>query len=65
MRTGEIGRNSPDQTVWWRVDLGKVYNIYSINIMFKNYDGLGKLKTINKSKNVHRPYSFWEKMNDK
>lgn len=25
--------------VWWRVDLGRVYNIYSINILFKNYEG--------------------------
>uniref|UniRef100_A0A8W8NPB9 EGF-like domain-containing protein n=1 Tax=Magallana gigas TaxID=29159 RepID=A0A8W8NPB9_MAGGI len=27
--------------VWWKVDLGGVYNIYSINILFKNYDGSG------------------------
>nr|XP_022311762.1 receptor-type tyrosine-protein phosphatase epsilon-like isoform X1 [Crassostrea virginica] len=39
MRTKEIGRNSPDKTVWWKVDLGGVYNIYSVNILFKNYDG--------------------------
>nr|XP_022311272.1 multiple epidermal growth factor-like domains protein 11 [Crassostrea virginica] len=38
MRTEEIGQNSPYKTVWWKVDLGEVYNIYSVNILFKNYD---------------------------
>lgn len=42
MRTKEIGTSSPVKTVWWKVDLGGVYSIYSINILFKNYDGLGK-----------------------
>lgn len=42
MRTREIGRNSVDKTVWWKVDLGGLYSIYSINIIFKNYDSLGK-----------------------
>lgn len=42
MRTDDIGVNSPYQTVWWKVDLGGVYSIYSINIMFKSYDNLGK-----------------------
>ena len=41
MRTKTIGPNSPYKTVWWRVDLGGVYNIYSVNILFKNYDGYG------------------------
>ena len=41
MRTDVIGGNSPYQTVWWKVDLGGVYNIYSVNILFKNYDGYG------------------------
>ena len=41
MRTKDIGPNSPDKTVWWKVDLGGVYNIYSVNILFKNYDGVG------------------------
>nr|XP_022312137.1 neurogenic locus notch homolog protein 1-like isoform X2 [Crassostrea virginica] len=39
MRTEAIGPNSPYKTVWWKVDLGGVYNIYSVNIVFKNYDG--------------------------
>ena len=30
MRTEPIGVNSPDKTVWWKVDLGGVYNIYSL-----------------------------------
>ena len=41
MRTEAIGPNSPYKTVWWKVDLSGVYNIYSVNILFKNYDGLG------------------------
>ena len=41
MRTKPIGSTSPDKTVWWKVDLGGVYNIYSVNILFKNYDGYG------------------------
>ena len=43
MRTDAIGGNSPYQTVWWRVDLGGVYNIYSVNILFKNYNGYGMI----------------------
>uniref|UniRef100_A0A8W8NWT5 Scavenger receptor class F member 2 n=2 Tax=Magallana gigas TaxID=29159 RepID=A0A8W8NWT5_MAGGI len=39
MRTLPIGRNNPQKTVWWKVDLGGVYNIQSINMLFKNYDG--------------------------
>ncbi|XP_034321052.2 uncharacterized protein [Magallana gigas] len=34
-----IGLNSPDKTLWWKVDLGGMYNIYSVNIIFKNYKG--------------------------
>lgn len=41
MRTIVIGSTSVDKTVWWKVDLGGVYNMYSINILFKNYDGYG------------------------
>lgn len=41
MRTDSIGSNSLYKTVLWKVDLGGVYSIYSINILFKNYDGLG------------------------
>ena len=33
--------NTTHKTVWWKVDLGGVYNIYSVNILFKNYDGVG------------------------
>lgn len=44
MRTLDIGNNSYYKTVWWRVDLGEVYSIYSINVLFKNYDGYGIYK---------------------
>lgn len=42
-RMDVIGHSSPDKTVWWKVDLGGVYSIYSINVLFKNYDGNGML----------------------
>lgn len=41
MRTKPIGRNNPDKTVFWIVDLGEVFSIYSVHIMFKNYYGYG------------------------
>ena len=41
MKTREIGKNSLYKKVWWKVDLGGVYNIYSVNILFKNYGGYG------------------------
>lgn len=38
MRTEPIGLTSfPYKTVWYKVDLGKVYSIYSINTQFKKY----------------------------
>lgn len=43
MRTEQMGRNSPYKIMWWKVDLGGLYNIYSINILFQNYDGEGML----------------------
>ena len=41
MRTEVIGTTSTEKTVWWNVDLGGVYNIYSVNILFKNYNKYG------------------------
>lgn len=41
MRTHPMGFNSPYISVWWKVDLGGIYNIFSISILFKNYDGYG------------------------
>lgn len=41
MRTQAIGKNTQKETVWWKVDLSAVYNIYRINILFKNYEGYG------------------------
>lgn len=43
MRTPDIGINSIDKTVWWKVDLSGVYSIYSVTILFKNYDSFGLL----------------------
>lgn len=40
-RTEVIGTNSQHKTVWWKMDLVYVYNIYSINIQFKTYPDLG------------------------
>lgn len=39
MRTMVIGLNSNEKTLWWKVDLGGVYNIYRVNIQYKNYEG--------------------------
>ena len=46
MRTEPIGENSREKTVWWKVDLGGVYNIYSVSILFKNYDSYGMYKNM-------------------
>lgn len=41
MRAQPIGSSYsyPDQIVWWKVDLGGLYSIYSVDIIFKNYAG--------------------------
>ena len=43
MRTEVIGTTSsyPYKAIWWKVDLGGVYSIYSVHILFKNYPGFG------------------------
>lgn len=41
MRTEGIGLKSVYHSAWWNVDLGGIYNIYSVNILFKNYEGYG------------------------
>ena len=45
MRSEVIGQSEQikDKTVWWKVDLGGVYNIYSVNILFRKYEGQGIL----------------------
>lgn len=40
-KTNDIGATSPRSTVWWKVDLGRMYDIYSISILFKNYTNFG------------------------
>lgn len=37
-----IGPTSSVHTVWWKVDLGRIYSIYSIAILFRNYVKYGK-----------------------
>lgn len=37
MRSKDIGRNSLYKTVWWKVDLGEIYSLHSVNIIFRNY----------------------------
>lgn len=37
-RTDDIGESSLYNIVWWKVDLGGANSIYSISILFKNYD---------------------------
>ncbi|XP_062618451.1 receptor-type tyrosine-protein phosphatase epsilon-like, partial [Saccostrea cucullata] len=37
MKSESIGSSSTYKTVWWYVDLGDVYSVYSIRILFKNY----------------------------
>ena len=41
MRTEAIGGNSPYQYMWWKLDLGGVCSIYSVNILFENYANYG------------------------
>lgn len=41
MRTDDIGTHAIYGFKWWKVDLGGVYNIYSIDILFKNYNTFG------------------------
>lgn len=40
-RTKQIGRTSPYKADWWKVDLGETSKIYSINLLFKNYENYG------------------------
>lgn len=40
-RTVDIGYRSLFKTVWWKVDLGRVHNLYNMAILFKSYDGYG------------------------
>lgn len=41
MRIEIIGCNLLDKIMWWKVDFGGVYNIFSIYILFKNYSSYG------------------------
>lgn len=40
MRTDDIGITTAyDSITWWYVDLGEIYNVYNIRILFKDYPG--------------------------
>lgn len=43
MRTDAIGTGASAtyDFMWWKVDLGGIYNIYSIDILFKDYTSPG------------------------
>ena len=41
MRTEDIGTTGSYHKMWWKVDLGGVYNIFSVDILFMNYPGFG------------------------
>ena len=58
MRTEQIGGTSPYKTVWWKVDLGDVYNIYSVNLLFKNYAEYGILKLNTQNLHIINPKSY-------
>lgn len=32
-----FGTTSPNNSTWWYVDLGGIYNVYNIRIQFKDY----------------------------
>lgn len=40
-RTPDIGYASRFKNVLWKVDLGRVHNLYNMGILFKSYDGYG------------------------
>lgn len=56
MRTADIGTRALHKTTWWKVDLGGVYSIYDINIVFKNYEqfGMKTLKVVVFFKTINR-----------
>lgn len=43
MRICLVGINVFESIMWWKVDFGRVYNIYSISILFKRYDSYGRI----------------------
>lgn len=55
MRTMDIGQNAIQRTVWWKVDLGREYSVYSISILFKNYNGYGIYFCLKDSATFQKP----------
>lgn len=46
MRSNEFGLSAPDDSTWWKVDLGGIRNIYSIHILFLNYKDFGTYQLV-------------------
>lgn len=46
MRPDIIGIHALHKAVWWKVDVGGPRNIYSINILFKSYNGYGEYRLL-------------------
>lgn len=59
-RTQDIGYASMFKTVWWKVDLGRVHNLYNMGILFESYDGYG-MYTYNPNNRKH--YRFFYVIN--
>lgn len=45
-RMEEFGPTSTDKSTWWYVDLGGIYNVYTIRIQFKDYAGFSKYSSL-------------------
>lgn len=41
LRILDIGFGFKLKIVWWKVDFGKIYNLYNMVIFFRSYDGEG------------------------
>ncbi|XP_061170727.1 uncharacterized protein LOC133180175 [Saccostrea echinata] len=37
-RSTFIGEGATEKTVWWKVDMGDIYSIYSIDVLFENME---------------------------
>lgn len=53
LRILDIGYVFRFKNVWWKVDFGRVYNLYNMGIFFKSYDGYGMyMYNLNNRKNI-------------
>ena len=56
-----IGPNSQHKSVMWRVDFGRMHNIYSVNFLFKHYKGHSIIQWLF-IKEMHQVYPFHLKL---